>query len=278
MGLADAKSEFVEGWGQFGSDWGINRTMARIHGLLLVTPEPLDTDRVMEELAISRGNASTNLRGLVDWGVVRKVHRPGVRRELYEAEMDLWEVGYFFKEKPAEGDYLDYGVFLESYDLTDPNAYKLNLLQALPGDTDGDRDVDTDDYFTLSDNFYKAGAFDWTGGDFDGDEDVDLADFAVFAHCFTGLNVTTIPAGCESDSGIAFPATQSYETAGSLAGLSASISGSDGINGLIGVIEVWVLWRTDSAGRRVRPDRRCRRGQHGSGAGRLLPSVPPDPL
>ena len=92
MKLADAKAEFIESWGRFGSDWGINRTMARIHGLLLASPAPLDTDRVMEELSISRGNASTNLRGLVDWGVVRKVHRPGVRREYYEAEADLWEV------------------------------------------------------------------------------------------------------------------------------------------------------------------------------------------
>jgi DNA-binding transcriptional regulator GbsR (MarR family) len=92
VSLAEAKSRFVESWGQFGSDWGINRTMARIHGLLLASPEPRDTDEVMDALSISRGNASTNLRGLVEWGVVRKIHRPGVRREFYEAEKDLWEV------------------------------------------------------------------------------------------------------------------------------------------------------------------------------------------
>ncbi|MHC4472291.1 MAG: GbsR/MarR family transcriptional regulator [Planctomycetota bacterium] len=92
MSLAVARREFIDGWGQFGSDWGINRTMARIHALLLVSPEPVDTDRVIEELAISRGNANTNLRGLLEWGVVRKVHKPGVRREFFEAEKDLWEV------------------------------------------------------------------------------------------------------------------------------------------------------------------------------------------
>ena len=92
MNLREARSEFVRTWGQFGVEWGINRTMAQIHALLLVSPEPLDTDQVMAELGVSRGHANTNLRGLVDWGVARRVNRPGVRRDLYEAEKDLWEV------------------------------------------------------------------------------------------------------------------------------------------------------------------------------------------
>jgi DNA-binding transcriptional regulator GbsR (MarR family) len=92
MKLTDAKAEFIQAWAGFGADWGINRTMAQIHGLLLVSIEPLDTDRVMEELSISRGNASMNLRGLVEWGIVKRVRRPGVRREYFEAEKDLWEV------------------------------------------------------------------------------------------------------------------------------------------------------------------------------------------
>lgn len=92
MNLKEAREEFVGAWGKLGSDWGISRTMAQIHALLLVSPEPLDTDRVIEELAISRGNANTNLRGLIDWGLVKKTHRPGVRREFFEAEKDLWEV------------------------------------------------------------------------------------------------------------------------------------------------------------------------------------------
>ena len=92
MNLTEARSEFIEAWGQFGQDWGINRTMARIHGLLLASAEPLHTDRVMEELSISRGNANTNLRGLLEWGVIRKVHRPGERREYFEAEKDVWQM------------------------------------------------------------------------------------------------------------------------------------------------------------------------------------------
>ena len=92
MSLAEAKNEFIRAWGQFGVEWGINRTMARIHALLLASTEPLDTDRVMADLGVSRGHANTNLRGLVEWGVVRRVHRPGVRKDLYEAEKDMWEV------------------------------------------------------------------------------------------------------------------------------------------------------------------------------------------
>ena len=92
MQLNDAKREFVESWGKLGSSWGINRTMAQLHALLLVAPEPLDTDEVIAELSISRGNANTNLRALCDWGLVQRSHRPGVRREFFEAEKDLWEV------------------------------------------------------------------------------------------------------------------------------------------------------------------------------------------
>jgi DNA-binding transcriptional regulator GbsR (MarR family) len=99
MGLAEAREEFIRTWGQFGVEWGINRTMAQIHALLLVSPEPLDTDRVMAELEVSRGHANTNLRGLVDWGVVRKVNLPGNRRDLYEAEKDLWEVAQRVAER-----------------------------------------------------------------------------------------------------------------------------------------------------------------------------------
>ena len=99
MSLREAREEFVRTWGQFGVEWGINRTMAQIHALLLISPEPLDTDQVMDALEVSRGHANTNLRGLVDWGVVRKVNRPGVRRDLYEAEKDLWEVAQRVAER-----------------------------------------------------------------------------------------------------------------------------------------------------------------------------------
>ena len=90
--LEAARDEFVTQWGSIGSAWGINRTMAQIHALLIITPGPLTTDEVMEELKISRGNAHTNLRELVGWGLVRSVIRKGERKEYFEAEKDVWRM------------------------------------------------------------------------------------------------------------------------------------------------------------------------------------------
>ncbi|MGB1014074.1 MAG: GbsR/MarR family transcriptional regulator [Nannocystaceae bacterium] len=90
--LAEVRERFINQWGTFGSAWGINRTMAQIHALLLVSDESQSTDEVMDVLAISRGNANTNLRELVGWGLARKVHRRGERREYFEAEKDVWTI------------------------------------------------------------------------------------------------------------------------------------------------------------------------------------------
>ena len=90
--LKKARDEFVGQWGALGTQWGINRTMAQIHALLMTAPEPLSTDEVMAELEISRGNAHTNLKDLVAWGLVRVVLKKGERREFFEAEKDVWKV------------------------------------------------------------------------------------------------------------------------------------------------------------------------------------------
>jgi DNA-binding transcriptional regulator GbsR (MarR family) len=75
-----------------GQTWGINRTMAEIHALLYITGQGLCTDDVMERLNISRGNASMSLRALVDWGIIRRMHRRGERREYFESLGDVWEM------------------------------------------------------------------------------------------------------------------------------------------------------------------------------------------
>ena len=90
--LKVARDEFVAQWGALGTQWGINRTMAQIHALLMTAADPLSTDDVMEELQISRGNAHTNLKELVAWGLVRVVVRKGERREFFEAEKDVWKI------------------------------------------------------------------------------------------------------------------------------------------------------------------------------------------
>lgn len=92
MKLDEAKLRFIEAWGTLGSNWGINRTMAQVHALLLVSPESLSTDDVMEQLNISRGNANMNLRDLIDWGLVRKQLKPGERKEFFVAEKHIWTV------------------------------------------------------------------------------------------------------------------------------------------------------------------------------------------
>lgn len=92
MEFKEAKNKFVQTWGALGSQWGINKTMAQIHALLMVAPEALSMEEIMEELHISRGNASMNLRALMDWGIVYKELKPGERREFFVAEQDLDEL------------------------------------------------------------------------------------------------------------------------------------------------------------------------------------------
>jgi len=88
----EAKKTLVRRWGEMGGYWGINRTMAEIHALLFVTRAPLCTDDIMEQLKISRGNASMNLRALVDWGLIQRVHKFGDRKDYYEADTDVWHM------------------------------------------------------------------------------------------------------------------------------------------------------------------------------------------
>jgi DNA-binding transcriptional regulator GbsR (MarR family) len=90
--LEEVRDDFIGQWGAFGSQWGINRTMAQIHALLMTGPDSLSTDEVMGKLSISRGNAHTNLKELVSWGLVRITARKGERKEFFEAERDVWKI------------------------------------------------------------------------------------------------------------------------------------------------------------------------------------------
>jgi DNA-binding transcriptional regulator GbsR (MarR family) len=90
--IEEVKEKFILHWGEMGSLWGINRTMAQIHALLLISPEPLSANDIMEELQISRGNVSMALRELISWGIVSRVHVKGERREYYTTEKDVWNM------------------------------------------------------------------------------------------------------------------------------------------------------------------------------------------
>ncbi len=124
MDYQEGKQRFIEVWGKMAGCWGIPPAMARVHALLLVSPEPLTAEDVQQELDISVGSANTNLRELVEWGLVKKNTLPGERRERYEAEKDMWIVVQRIiarrKEKELE-----------------PVLAELQKLKAVQGDCNG---------------------------------------------------------------------------------------------------------------------------------------------
>jgi DNA-binding transcriptional regulator GbsR (MarR family) len=92
MKLTESKEKFINAWGTLGTSWGINRTMAQVHALLLISPDALTAEDIMEELNISRGNTNMNVRTLIDWGLVQKELRSGERKEYFVAEKDIYKV------------------------------------------------------------------------------------------------------------------------------------------------------------------------------------------
>lgn len=92
MNVQEGKEKFIQSWGALGSNWGVSRTMAQIHALLLIAPQSLSAEDIMEELKISRGNANMNIRALMDWGLVYKELKTGERKEFFVAEKDMWDV------------------------------------------------------------------------------------------------------------------------------------------------------------------------------------------
>ncbi|MFQ5577012.1 MAG: GbsR/MarR family transcriptional regulator [Anaerolineae bacterium] len=90
----EAKDKLTLHWGEMGTKWGINKTMAQVHALLFISENPLSAEEIMEELQISRGNVSMSLRELIHWGIVYKMHIKGERKEYFTTEKDAWQ---FFK-------------------------------------------------------------------------------------------------------------------------------------------------------------------------------------
>lgn len=92
MEYLEAKEKFISTWGSLGTLWGINKAMAQIQALLFISTKPLSMEDIMEELKISRGNTSMNLRQLIDWGIVTKVLVSGERKEFFTTEKDVQEL------------------------------------------------------------------------------------------------------------------------------------------------------------------------------------------
>ena len=141
MKLEEAKEQFISNWGAFGSHWGVNRTMAQIHALLLVSATPLSQDDVMEQLSISRGNVNMNIRDLVNWGLARRVIIAGERKEFFVAEKDIWKVATIIMKERKK---------LE----LDPMLQLMNTLQNVEGDR---KDPDTKEFIDLLTSLQRVG-------------------------------------------------------------------------------------------------------------------------
>ena len=90
--LTTVQKQYILHWGEMGTRWGINRTVAQIHALLYLSPKPLAADEIADTLNVARSNVSTSIRELESWGLVRPVHVLGERREHYESMKDVWEM------------------------------------------------------------------------------------------------------------------------------------------------------------------------------------------
>ena len=90
--LGPAAQRFVVHWGEMGSRWGVNRTVAQIHALLYISPEPLTAEQIAQSLSVARSNVSTSLRELQRWGIVKVSHVLGDRRDYYESMQDTWDM------------------------------------------------------------------------------------------------------------------------------------------------------------------------------------------
>jgi DNA-binding transcriptional regulator GbsR (MarR family) len=92
MELSSTSGKFILHWGEMGTRWGVNRTVAQIHALLYLAGKPLPADEIAETLGVARSNVSTSLRELQAWNLVRLVHVLGDRRDHFETSTDIWEL------------------------------------------------------------------------------------------------------------------------------------------------------------------------------------------
>jgi DNA-binding transcriptional regulator GbsR (MarR family) len=90
--LTPVMRKFILHWGEMGTRWGVNRTVAQVHALLYLAPEPLNAEEIAKALSVARSNVSTSLRELESWGIIKAVHRLGDRREHYESMKDVWDM------------------------------------------------------------------------------------------------------------------------------------------------------------------------------------------
>ena len=141
MKLEEAKQQFINSWGAFGTQWGINRTMAQIHALLLISTAPITQDDIMEQLTISRGNVNMNIRDLIGWGLVERIIVSGERKEYFTADKDIWKVAtQIIKERKKRE--------------LDPMLKLLSQLENI----DDKKEKDTKEFLTVVGDIKKLGS------------------------------------------------------------------------------------------------------------------------
>lgn len=90
--ISKVEQRFILHWGEMGTQWGINRTVAQIHALLFIAKEPLDAETISNVLGVARSNVSTSIKELLGWGIIRRVHKMGDKRDHFESIQDVWEL------------------------------------------------------------------------------------------------------------------------------------------------------------------------------------------
>jgi DNA-binding transcriptional regulator GbsR (MarR family) len=90
MVMSDSTREFILHWGEMGTRWGVNRTVAQVHALLYLSPEPLTAEDIAEALSVARSNVSTSLKELQNWNLVQTDSRMGDRRDYFRTSADVW--------------------------------------------------------------------------------------------------------------------------------------------------------------------------------------------
>ncbi|MEP6647449.1 MAG: MarR family transcriptional regulator [Saprospiraceae bacterium] len=129
MNYSEARHQLIRTWGQLSTQWGISRTMGQIHALLMVSPDPLTTDQIIEELTISRGNVSISLRSLMEWGIIYKTYIPGDRKEYFASEKDVWKMALQIARERKRRE-------------LDPVIHSMQQLQDIDGDSASQKQLD----------------------------------------------------------------------------------------------------------------------------------------
>src|SRR5271156_3988124 len=102
MALSDSTKQFILHWGEMGTRWGINRTVAQVHALLYLSPESLTAEDIAETLSVARSNVSTSLKELQNWNLVQTDSRIGDRRDFFQTSADIWTLFLTVVEQRVE--------------------------------------------------------------------------------------------------------------------------------------------------------------------------------